>query len=342
MSSDLMTRISRRASALAGLVAAILIAGTVGYRWLSDGRSSWLDCLYMTVITVTTIGYGEVVDLSRNAAAIRAFSMFVAVSGIGVITYAIGSVTSFAVDGELRARLRRRTMLARIGAYEGHYVICGWGALAPAIATELKRTGRTAVAVVAAGAEAEAGGALSDVLAGDIASDELLRAAGVERAAGVFAAADDDHLNIIIALSARRLNGRVRIVAAARQDANAVKMRRAGADATVSAIGIGGLRMASEMLRPSVVTFLDTMLRSSDPVLRVEEARVGATAAGRRVDSLQCCAGNQTLLVAHRRGESWTFKPLPDLVLREGDCLVFLTSPAGLGAIRAELGCAGL
>ncbi len=341
VSTEAMATINRRLAVLGGLALAIVAVGTLGYRWLSGGSASWLDCLFMTVITVTTIGYGEVIDLSRNGPAIRAFSMAVAVGGIGVITYAIGSLTSFAVDGELRDRLRRRRMQSRIAELKDHYVLAGWGETAPAVARELARTARPFVAVVPGAVrepEALQAGAAATVV-GDVDADESLRAAGVERAAGVFALCDDDRANIVIALSARRLNPSARIVACVRDESNASKMRRAGADATVSTIAIGGLRMASEMIRPTVVTFLDTMLRSADPVLRVEEVRVGPAAAGRTVGELGVDGRPATLLMAlrHGRGE-WEFKPMPDRRVEDGDVLVVMTTPAGAAELRRQLG----
>lgn len=338
--AGVMRRLNRRLVVLGALTTAVLLGGTLGYRHISHGAASWLDCLYMTVITVTTIGYGEILDPAVYGPAVRAFSMLIAVTGIGIITYAISSVTSFAVDGELRALWRRRTMQAHLNSLKGHYLIAGWGTPAPAIARELCRTGRELVAILppdtpgATAAAAREG--VETIVTGDPTDDERLLEAGIERAAGLFAAGDDDRLNIIVTLSARRLNPRLRIVAAARDEANAVKLRRAGADATVSLSAIGGLRMASEMVRPSVVTFLDTMLRQSDPPLRVEEVRIGAVAAGRRLSEVSA-ARRRSLVLALRRGEEWQFNPPADTELRSGEIVVLMTTPDDLAAWRAEL-----
>jgi len=298
----------------------------------------------MTVITVTTIGYGEILDPQLYGPAVRGFNMLIAVTGIGIITYTISSVTSFAVDGELRALWRRRTMQAHLNALRDHYVIGGWGTPAPAIARELRRTGRDIVAILPTGiaeaATAAAREGVDTIVEGDPTDDERLLEAGIERAAGLFATSDDDRLNIIVTLSARRLNPSLRIVAAARDEANAVKLRRAGADATVSLSAIGGLRMASEMVRPTVVSFLDTMLRQSDPPLRVEEVTVAEAAAGRRLKEVATAVLGNSLVLAIAKDSAWQFNPPADHQLRPGEIVVLMTTPDDLAAWRRELqGC---
>lgn len=340
MNRSAVCRVGRRATLLVGMAGLVLAAGTVGYRILSDGLTSWLDCLFMTVITVTTIGYGEVVDLSRNPDAIRIFSMALAVSGIGVITVTIGSITSFAVDGELKAILRRRRMNARIQTMNGHYILAGWSGISRPILAELTATRRPVVVMVPdAGADVPDDGEPGAVcrIEGDVTDDETLQLAGIDRAAGVFAATGDDHTNIIVCLSARRLNSTARIVSAVTDPSNAVKVRRAGANATVSVDSIGGLRMASEMIRPSVVTFLDIMLRSDQPTLRVEEVPVSDRADGRTVADLDLARFTASLLLALKRKDGWKFNPGRDHVVRRGDTLVFMTTPQDLDRLRIDL-----
>lgn len=338
--AGVLRRANRRFFVLIALATAVLFGGTLGYRYLTRGAAGWLDCLYMTVITVTTIGYGEILDPALYGPTMRAFNMLIAVTGIGIITYAISSITSFAVDGELRALWRRRTMQAHLNSLHGHFLIAGWGTSAPAIARELCRTGRNVVAILPhGGAEATTAGreGVETIVHGDPTDDERLLEAGILRAAGLFAASDDDQLNIIVSLSARRLNPTLRIVSAARDESNAVKMRRAGADATVSLSSIGGLRMASEMLRPTVVSFLDTMLRQSDPPLRVEEVLVGDAAIGRRLSDVAPAGRRNSLVLAVRHGDAWQFNPPGSHELGHGDVLIVMTTPEDLAAWRREL-----
>ena len=334
---DLLRQLALRAIRILLVLLFLLAAGTLGYHAIAPG-SSWLDGLYMTVITVTTIGYGEVIDLSANPTG-RVFTMGLAMGGIGMVTYVISTVTSLAVDPRLRAMWRRRTMQRAIDRISGHLILCGGGAIGRTIARELADTRRAFVMLVPAAAEVPAIEGAAGVLAGDITGDALLDAAGIERAAGVFAVSDDDHTNIVICLSARRLNATARIVACVVDEGNAPKMRKAGADATVSVVSIGGLRMASEMIRPTVVTFLDTMLRSTDPTLRIEEVGLASRHAGiavRRI--MEGGPFPRTLLLAIRRGTDWVYHPAPDHPLRTGDVLVCMTTPEEREHLRAAWG----
>lgn len=336
---DFLTLANRRALIVAALMAAVLLGGTIGYRIISEGRSTIVDCLYMTVITVTTIGYGETVDLSGSPGG-RIFTMFVALSGIGIITYALTSFTAMAVDGELQARWRRRRMLKSIREMSGHYVLCGWSGIAREVVRELGATGRPVVVIApkASLVQEESGVDRVCLLEGDVTSDELLEEAGIARAAGVFAATDDDHTNIIVCLSAHRLNGQARIVSACRLPENAVKMRKAGAHSTVSVVAIGGLRMASEMVRPAVVSFLDTMLRArGESPLRVEEIPVPASLVGQPLAAIDFSPLPRTLLLAVRRGDDWVFKPPADRSLASGDVLIVMTSPEEREALARRL-----
>jgi voltage-gated potassium channel len=328
-------RVRRRALQLAAGLAGVLLYGTVGYRGLSGGLSSWVDCLYMTAITITTIGFGEVVA-GADAPAARLFTLSLAFLGVGIFTYAVSSITFFATDEELRARWRRRRMEHHIRSWTGHYILGGWSPTAALIAAELRATARRHVILAPADAPGARPPADGDAagLEGEPSDEDALRRAGIERAAGFFAADEEDHANIVACLSARQLRPDLRIVAAVRDPRNADKMRRAGADATVSSTAIGALRMASEMVRPTVVSFLDTMLRGADPALRIEELTPAARCAGTPVGDLMTAANTDALLLAVRAGGDWVFHPPAGRPLAAGETLVLMTTPAALAALR--------
>lgn len=330
-------RLRQRIFLLAAILGGVLLYGTAGYRWLGAGQSSWVDCLYMTVITITTIGFGEVVQGMETAAG-RLFTITLAFLGVGIFTYTVSTITFFATDEELRARWRRRRMENDIRNWTGHYLIGGWGRTAEQISDELRATSRKHLVLAPAAAPPPMPARQADrlMLEGDPCDEEVLRRAGIERAVGYFAVSDDDSANIVACLTARHLHPGLRIVAMVADPRNADKMRKAGADAVISSTSIGALRMTSEMVRPTVVSFLDTMLRSSEPTLRVEEVVPASRHAGTPLGKLMK-AGDGALLVALRRADGWQFNPAPDRVLAAGETLIVMTPPAAHQALCRDL-----
>jgi voltage-gated potassium channel len=337
-------QISRRIAVTVALVLSVFVVGAMGYRAISDGASSWLDCLYMTVITVTTIGYGEIVDLAHHPGG-RVFTMFVAFCGIGIITYVLSSVTQMTVDGEFRNAWRRRRMSSTIEGLGGHFVVCGWSYLVPPMVREFLATKRDFVLVVPDRAVlerefgAEAGALLS--VEGDPTDDDILAAAGIARAAGIVAAHDDDPVNIVVCMTARALNPGVRIVASVRDARSVPKMKKAGAAAVVSSIDIGAMRMASELVRPAAVSFLDQMLRDRTLNLRVDAVKVGATGAGRTLGESLREDFTRLLVMAVLRGGQWVYKPAVDFRLQAGDEVLVMSEPDERRRLEARLGAGG-
>lgn len=334
--------IGRRARTVLLLLVMALAIGTVGYRLIGGESFAWFDCLYMTVITVTTIGYGEILDFAAHPAG-RVFTVFVAFFGIGIATYVISSITALAADPQLREAWRKRNMEHAISKLNRHYLICGWGPAAPHLAAELASTRRAFVVVAPAGTCASLPGSppIPYLIEGDPTDDQCLQRAGILHAAGVFAAAPEDPINIVITVSARRLNPSLRIIACVTDPAHGPKMRVAGADSTVSPTAIGGLRMASEMIRPSVVTFLDTMLREPAHALRIEEISAGAAVDGQSLGQLNLNRPGEALLVAVRRGADWVFHPADSHRVSKGDVLVFMATPEARDTLLRQCGNAG-
>lgn len=251
----------------------IFVSGALGYYLLADRRASIIDCIYMTFITITTIGYGEVVDLSSSPGG-RVFTMCIALAGIGTLTYLLSSFTAFIVEGNLSETFRRRMMEKKAATLENHYIICGAGQVGSHIAHELRATRRACVLIDVLPEPVKHLAAESPdtiYLVADATDNDVLIAAGIKRAAGLFAATSLDHQNLVIALTAKQLHPKLQVIARCSDMKNAAKLKAAGADAVISPSFIGGLRMASEMVRPTAVSFLDTMLRSTDQTLRIEE-----------------------------------------------------------------------
>ena len=312
----------------------IMIVGTAGYWQVSAGKATLLDCAYMTFITIATIGYGEVIDLSASPGG-RVFTMVIGFLGVANIFYMTSKMTAFIVESDLNERLRRHRMQRQADTLSGHYIVCGAGRVGSNVLEELIATRRESVVIEPSREAIEA--MLEKhprqlYLHGDGGDDEMLVAAGIERAVGVFAVSGDDSKNLVITLSAKQLNPRVRVVARCHEVRFVDKIRRVGADDIVSPDFTGALRIASSMLRPAVVGFLDEMLRS-DQGLRVEEVTVAPSAGERRVADL-APPDPEYVVLALRRGEQWHFNPPGDSRANPGSVLVVMTTPSGREKLR--------
>lgn len=312
-----------------GLLVLVLLVGTFGYWFIGAGDYPVIDCLYMTVITISTIGYGEVIDVSGHPAG-RVFTMFVAICGIGILTYVLTNLTAFVVEGNVKETFRRNKMEKQARRMEGHYIVCGISGVGMHIISELRSTARECIIIENEASKAQAyiaDHADAVVLEGDATDNAMLRKAGIDRARGLFAVTGDDNQNLVIALSTKQLNPNVKVVAGC-QDLNHVeKVKRAGADSVISPTYIGGLRMASEMLRPTVVSFLDIMMRDTARNLRVEEVALNAAFARKKVADLHLRRFPNTLLLAIKSPEDWVYNPPADYELDAHATLIVMTTP---------------
>ncbi len=312
--------------------------GTIGYRLIGGPQYSLLDCFYMTFITIATIGYGEVVDVSNSTFG-RLFTVLIGSAGIGTVYYMLAKMTMSLVAGEANQLYRRQKMFKRMSQLKDHYIVCGIGRVGSNVAHELTLTGREYVVIDTSQAHIDAyRERVPDIpfLHGDASEDELLREAGVERAAGVFAVTGDDSKNLVITLSARQLNSALRIVARCHEVNYIDKIRKVGADAIVSPDFTGGMRIASAMIRPQVVNLLDEMRRTEEG-LRIEEVEVPPSFAGRSVSELLPRSRDYVLMAVRSQGK-WLFNPQDDFPVEPGNTLVLMTTPEGLRAVAGRVG----
>jgi voltage-gated potassium channel len=316
------------------LLFGVIIIGTLGYHVLEGW--SLLDSLYMTVITMGTVGYGETHPLDANG---RLFTILLIITSLGLAGYAITVIGRFIVEGEFYQIIRGRRMDQRITHLTNHIIICGGGRVGRAIADECFKT-RAAFVLVEQDPEAlqHSPNAESILhLQGDATEDDTLKLAGITHARGLFAALGEDKDNVFVVLTARSLNPRLRIVARATDEKNVEKLLKAGADEVVSPNMIGGLRMASVMLRPTVVNFLDQMLRLSNQTLRIEEVHIdktpsliGKTLAGA---DLRQRTGMLVVALITASGE-YQFNPSGQTLLNSGDILMVMGTPEQVAALH--------
>lgn len=308
----------------------ILVIGTASFYSIGKGQYPITDCLYMTFITISTIGFEEVIDMSGNPGA-RMFTILLAVFGIATLTYILSNFTAFVIEGELNEVFRRKKMEKMIGKVKDHYIVCGIDGVGYHIVNELFETGRPHIIVDMDREKIEK---LLDnfhekvFVQGDASDSEVLMRAGIERAQGLFAATGDDKQNIVISLTAKQLNPKVRVVARCGDMKNIEKVKTAGADAVISPTMIGGLRMASEMIRPTAVSFLDVMLRDKEKKLRIEGINISGPGVGKSIADLNIRAYPGTLIVAVKKSnDEWLYNPVEDYVLQTGDSLVIMSTP---------------
>jgi voltage-gated potassium channel len=309
----------------------LLVIGTLGYWFISGRQYSLIDTLYMTVITVTTIGFSEIIDLSTNPGG-RIFTMFIAISGIGIVGYVATNVTVLLLEGQLTESFKRRHMENAAKSFQDHYIVCGAGNIGVHILRELLSTRRPHVIVESDQTKLQkVSGALKNeiYIEGNATENEVLLKAGIVRARGLFAVSGDDNLNLVICLTAKQLNPNLRVVAECQEVASEEKMRKVGADSIVSPSYIGGLRMASEMIRPTVTSFLDIMLRDRDKNLRVEEIKIPEKFELKTVSELGLKSYQHSLLLAARKRTDWIYNPPDTYIVEPGVTLVFMTTPEG-------------
>jgi voltage-gated potassium channel len=269
----------RRLIAAVLVFASLVALGTVGYFALGHGRWRVGDCAYMTVITISTVGFFELREMTSVPGA-RGLTVALIISGVGVLAYMQSNLTALLVEGVIGQALRRRRMLKDIGKLSKHIVVAGAGNTGRHVIEELAATRTPFVAIdrdLAALQQVSTeicGGKLLYVH-GDATQDHALLAAGIDRARGVVAALTHDKDNLYVTLSARGLNAQARIVSKVVEDEAAPKIMKAGATAIVSPTMIGARRLASELIRPEVNEFLDQM-RDKDRNLRLEEVVVPA------------------------------------------------------------------
>ncbi len=314
----------------AGAIALVMLVGTIGYKLIAGAASTWLDCFYMTFITVSTIGFNEVIDFSQHPEG-RVFTMAIAAIGIAILTFALSAVTAVILEGDLKQTWRSKRMQKTIDQLRDHYIICGVGRVGSNVAHELLMTGRKFVMLDSNLHNIE-NYLVRDpeqlFIHGDATDNDVLIAAGILNARGIFAVAPDDTLNLVISLSARQLNPDVRIVARCHDLKNAEKTRSAGADEIVSPDFTGGLRLVSAMVRPHVVSFLDDMLQS-DERLRMEEIVLPEHFSGQPIAMLNSQQRDFVLLAVRSQFGKWQFNPDAQHVMHANDVLMVMSTPDG-------------
>lgn len=287
--------LSKRLGQAMLLLVLIVSVSVIGYRLLGGPGVSILDAIYMAIITLAGVGYGEIVDTSHNPW-LRIFNIVVIMVGVTFTVYVFSAVTAFLVEGQLTDLFRKRKMQKRISELRHHYVVCGLGDTGRHIVAELHKTQTPFIVVDHSEEHIKAfmdahGDTYREMLyiVGDATDESVLDQVNIEHAKGLIAAVSSDKDNLVITVVTRQRNPKIRIVSRWTDPKYADRLTKAGANSTVSPNAIGGMRMASEVLRPHVVGFLDMMLREKSKTLRIEDLVVHAHSpwAGQQLGDLK-------------------------------------------------------
>ena len=314
----------------------VIAFGTVGYQLVE--RWAFFDSLYMTVGTISSVAFEEIHPLSRAG---RWLTIALIVVGRASVLYGIGAFTAFCVEGDLSHLWEKRRMERQIAALRDHIVVCGGGEMGRHVARELLRTRRPFVCIEIDSAREEALRKLGDgmlYIIGDATTSDVLQRARVEVARGLVACMPSDKDNLFALMSAHELNPTMRIVTRAVAYDAGPKLVKAGADAVVSANTIGALRLASAMVRPNVVDFLDAMLREPGAT-RVEEVTVGPASAGQTLGALKLQERTGVIVFALREAttQRHVFNPSPERVLQAGDVLLGCADPEQITSLQRSV-----
>lgn len=302
----------------------IMVVGTTGFMVL-ENMDFW-NSVYLTAMTITTVGYG---DLVPHSPAGRFFTIFLVFTGVGLVLYAFSKFAETMVEGGLRNILERRKMKKEVGQLRDHYIVCGYGRIGKVICQILNESRRPFVVIETDEEEIkniEAEGYYA--LVGEASDDEMLLSAGIMHARGLIAVVSSDADNVFISLTARGLNPGLYILARSSGTRGAdTKLMRAGASKVISPYYIGARRMAQLIVRPTVIDFIDLTMHAGELGLRMEELLVTEKAdfANKNLVESGIRKNFEIIIVAiKRQGEDMIFNPKPETVILPGDILIAL------------------
>lgn len=326
-----------------------MLVGATAYYAVGEGRWSWYDCFYMTIITLSTVGFAETLEGMNEVPEARAVTIGLIILGSGTLLYFISSMTALIVEGDLQGILKRRRMQRAIGTLQDHIIVCGIGTTGRHIAVELRAVGTPFVVIDTDAARIDE---LDEefqeellYIVGDATDDHVLELAGIERAKGVISALNDDKDNLFVTISARALNPSARIVAKSIESSTEAKLRRAGADAVVAPNYIGGLRLFSEMVSPKTVAFLDRIVRFGEGIsvgIEAIDLPESSPLVGKRLSEARLREAGALVVAVHRLDGEYLYNPGGEYRLSRGDSLLVLAESEDVKRVRAHMGAATL
>jgi voltage-gated potassium channel len=327
----------RRFILMALVMVLLLLGGTFGFYSLEDW--SLFQSLYFTVVTLTTIGYGDVVPQTPAG---RVFTMLLALGGVFTLFYLAAEFIRVVVSGDLQVLLGKQLMERTLAELRGHLIVCGYGRMGRLVSREFAAQGLPFVVIDREDESLEGFDVPHGIpLQGDATLDDVLKKAGVERARALVTVAPSDADNLFITMSARLLNARLFIVARAENEQSEQKLVRAGANRVVSPYVIGGRRVAHAVLRPTVVDFIDLATRTGHLDLQIEETQLASWSAlvGRTIKDSAVREKYGVMVVAIKKASGqMVYNPPGDAVFEAGDILIALGQRQSLDELEKLAG----
>lgn len=329
-------RIARRVALVTGVLLLTIAIGTVGFQVVENYPP--FDAFYMTLITITTVGYAELHPLSRAG---RIFNSFLILFGVSAMFFSVGAITQTIIELELADPLDKRRTKRMIDKLENHFLVCGFGRVGRSAANELQRAG-VPFLVIDRSEERVEMAMRSQMLAvvADATLDESLRNAGVMRASGLIAALAGDADNLFVILSAKTLNPKITVVTRAVEEEAEKKLERAGADTVFTPYTTTGHRLAQALLRPHVAQFLEFATKNVGLDVSIEQVRVapGSEFVSKTLREMQIRRDLGVIVLAIRKSDGqMIFNPPAETEIRADDYLIAMGEPPHLRALEALL-----
>jgi voltage-gated potassium channel len=314
----------RKIIIIAVIFLTLLFGGAFGYMIL-ENTGFWMG-MYLTVITVFTVGYGDIVPIHPSG---RVFTVFLVISSVSFVMYTFSKITETMIEGELRGLYKRRKMNKQISRLRDHYIVCGFGRIGKEICKILQEHHRPFLVIEKDEEESKSLDELQYMrLEGDAADDDVLQSAGIDRAKGLVSVVASDADNLYITLTARGLNPSLYIMARSSGGPGVqTKLKRAGASKVISPYSIGARRMAHLIVRPTVSDFIDLTMRAGELDLTMEELKVSAASHlnGKNLIESEIRKKYDVIVVAIKRQDgAMLFNPRSETVIMAGDILIVL------------------
>lgn len=327
--------IKRKFAFIIFLLSSVILTGVLGYVLILD--LSFIDALYMTVITISTVGYKEVGYMTPEA---KIFTIFIIFSGLAVFGYVITSMVALFFEGELKDAWRERTMNLKLEQLNGHYIVCGAGNVGRTVINIFNEC-KTKFVVIEENEntvdELKAMGILT--IRGNATHEDVLEKAAISKAKGIVCSLATDAENVFTVLTARQMNADIFIVSKAIETSAHNKLNKAGANKTISPNEIGGQRMAALLLRPSVISFLDVITRDGDVTLDLEEIKIPphSSLISKKLMDAKIPDKTGLIVLALKKKDASNFKFNPNSleVLGDGDIMVVLGTHGQIDALNA-------